>query len=126
MNTGQIKIILKLKVPNLLNMFKTKYYIKYSREYTNSCYPFFFLHNFKLKPEVNIDLKPLPELSKFGFIGLLHFYKGILPSHMAEFSFNNLRIFRRTHFFCKKTDILILKVTIRICTAIFAQKLSTF
>ena len=37
------------------NMFETKYYIKYSREYKDPCYPFFFLHNFKLRTEVTID-----------------------------------------------------------------------
>ena len=43
----------------------------------------FFLHNFKLKTEVIID--------KFGVIGLLHFHKGILPSHEAEFLFQKLQ-----------------------------------
>ena len=68
-------------------MFKTKYYIKYSKEYANSGYPFFFLHILKLKTKVIIYLKSLlmTELNKFGVIGLLYFHKEILPSHMAEF-----------------------------------------
>ena len=43
-------------------------YIKYSSKYTNSCYGFFFLHNFKLKTKAIIDWKLLlvNELSKFG------------------------------------------------------------
>ena len=38
-----------------MNMFNTKYYIKYSSKYTNSCYLFLFLHNSKLKTEAIID-----------------------------------------------------------------------
>ena len=30
-------------------MFNIKYFIKYNNKYTNSCYAFFVLHNFKLK-----------------------------------------------------------------------------
>ena len=43
-------------------------YIKYSSKYKNSCYGFFFLHNFKLKTKAIIDWKLLlvNELRKFG------------------------------------------------------------
>ena len=45
---------------NSLNMFNSKYYIKYSNykyygKYTNSCNLFFFVHSFKLKTEGIID-----------------------------------------------------------------------
>ena len=42
-------------VPNLLDMFKTKYYIKYNNKYTIFCYLLSFLHNLKLKTELIID-----------------------------------------------------------------------
>ena len=38
-----------------LNIFNTKYYIKYNSKYTNFCYLFSFLHNFKPETEVIID-----------------------------------------------------------------------
>ena len=67
-------------------MFNTKYYIKYNSKYTISCYLLSFLHNFKLKTEVIIDLKVLlvTELNRSGVIGLLYillFHEAILPSH---------------------------------------------
>ena len=64
-------------------------YIKCSSKYKSYYYLFFFLHNFNLKAEVIIDQKSLlvTELNKFGVIGLLHFHKGILQSHMTEFPF---------------------------------------
>ena len=68
-------------------MFNTKHYIKYNNKYTDSCY-LSFLHNLKLKTEVIIGQKLLMviELNKFGVIGLIHFHKGILPSHWPNFS----------------------------------------
>ena len=53
------------------------------------------------------------DLSKFGTIGLLHFHKGISPSHVAEFPFQKRTyVYKDTIFVSeKKTDILILKVT---------------
>ena len=32
------------------------------------------------------------DLNKFGVIGLLHFHKGILPSHVTEFPFQKVMI----------------------------------
>ena len=58
-------------------MFNTKYSIKYSGKYTNSCYLLFFSHNFKLKTEIIIV-----ELNK---VGVTLSERDILPSHIAEF-----------------------------------------
>ena len=58
-------------------MFNTKYYIKYNCKYTNSCKPFFFLHNFKLKTEVIGDWKSLLVTE--------------LPSNVAEFLFQKFQ-----------------------------------
>ena len=52
------RIMLKkssLQVSDLLYMFKTKYYIKYSWEYVNFCYASIFLHKFKLNTELIND-----------------------------------------------------------------------
>ena len=70
----------------MLNMFNTKYYMKYNSQYSISCCLLSFLNNFKLKTEVTIDLKVLlvTELNRSGVIGLLYillFHKVILPSH---------------------------------------------
>ena len=48
---GKIKII----VTDLPNVINTKYYIKYSSKYNTYFYPFFLLHNFKLKTDVLIE-----------------------------------------------------------------------
>ena len=37
-------------------------------------------------------------LNKFGVIGLLHFHKGILSSHEAEFSFQKLQYAEKYKF----------------------------
>ena len=41
--------------------------------------------------EVVANLVALWHLNKFGVIGLLQFYKGILPSHVTEFHSQKLR-----------------------------------
>ena len=78
------------------------FFIKYSSKYRNSCYPFSFFHNFKLKTEVNIDYKSLlvTELNKFRVIELLHFHKGILQSNVAEFTFKKLPCVLKDTFYC--------------------------
>ena len=62
---------------------------------------YFPFHNFKLKTEV-IDKKSLlvTELNKVGVIGLLHFYKGILQSHVTEFPFEKLQYVQKDTFYC--------------------------
>ena len=47
--------ILEVPLNCEVSLSGTEYYIKYRRGYTNSCYPFFFLQNLKLKTEVIID-----------------------------------------------------------------------
>ena len=57
------RILIKLKSswqisstpPSPLQLGTKEYCIKYNSKYTNSCYVFSFLHNFKLKPEVIIE-----------------------------------------------------------------------
>ena len=53
-NPDQIKIIL-ISSQFTEYVQHTIFFIKYSSKYRNSCYPFSFFHNFKLKTEVNID-----------------------------------------------------------------------
>ena len=51
---------------------------------------------------------------KFGVIGLLHFQKGIWPSQVAQFPFQEYILFRRIGFFILENyDILILKVVMK-------------
>ena len=68
-------------------MFNTKYYIKYNSKYTNSCYVFSFLHNFKLKTEVIIDWKSLLVTE--------------LTFHVAEFPFQKLQ---KNTIYCSYID----------------------
>ena len=87
-------------------MSNTKYYTKYNSKYTNSGYAFSFLHNSKLKTEV---LKTIPDgwvkLNKFRVTGLLHFHKATLPSHLAEFPFQNLQyVYENTIYFIREKD----------------------
>ena len=41
--------------------------------------------------EVVANLVAVWHLNKFGVMGLLHSYKGILPSHVTEFHFQKLK-----------------------------------
>ena len=94
-NPDQTKIILISS--NLLIMFNTKYYIKYSSKYTNSCYIFFFLHNFKLKTEVIINKKSLlvAELNKFELQDYYIFTKGFYNLMWLNYLFKNFSMFKR-------------------------------
>ena len=58
--------------------------MKYSSYYTNPCYLLFFLHNFKIKNEVVIELRITAGAWVKQTFG--HFQKGILQSKVAEFS----------------------------------------
>ena len=42
----------------------------------------------------------MSELNKFGVIGLLHFNKGILLSHVAEFPFQKLQYVKKDSSYC--------------------------
>ena len=54
------------------------------------------------------------KLNEFEAIGLLHFHKGIWPSHVAEFPFQKLmHIWKDTFLYKKKADILMLKVIVK-------------
>ena len=57
----------------------------------------------------------MSDLNKFGVIRLLHFDKGILSSHVAEFHYQKLRHFQKDMVFCirEKDWLLILKVMIK-------------
>ena len=48
----------------------------------------------------------LTELNKFEVIGPVHFHKGILPSHVAEFLSKNFSIFRKVHFLYKRKKLI--------------------
>ena len=71
-------------------MFNTKYYIKYNSKYTNSCYVFSFLHNFKLKTELIIDCKSLLVTE--------------LTSYVAEFAFQKLQYVQKNTLYCLYID----------------------
>ena len=54
----------------------------------------------------------MTELNKSGVMGLLHFHKGISPSYVVEYAFQNLQYFQ-DRFLCISKKKLILKVMIK-------------
>ena len=120
---SQIKIT--SQVPNLMNILKTKYNlcIKYRWEYTNIqihiphtdgniqiqillIHFSFYIHDFKLKAEVLVDLTSVLviELNK-RFLGLLCFHHiiSIWPSHVDGFSFQEpMHVLKETFLYKRK------------------------
>ena len=66
-------------------------YVTYSAKFTSSCYLLSIWHKFKMKAKLIEKPLLVNELNKLGLIGLLHFSKCILLSHVTEYPFQNLQ-----------------------------------